>query len=241
MRFIDKVTVTGADDTTSVRDLIDIHEKYPFVEFGILLSRKQIGTPRFPSKEWLHDAVELMFGRGINISGHICGSWVREILMGNWPFKEMEVIHPSLLDARMLKRFQLNTHAEPHTVDLAKMTDQVAILQAFNQRIIIQNDGVNTELLKIPGIETLFDLSHGAGILPENWPKPIDGINCGYAGGLSPDNVADQIAKIETIVGGRTIWIDAETHLRTYSPKDRFDLNLVRAFLKASEPFVIRK
>lgn len=39
-RFINKVTVTGADDSIDPGDLISIQQEYPFVEFAILLSRK---------------------------------------------------------------------------------------------------------------------------------------------------------------------------------------------------------
>ena len=78
---------------------------------------------------------------------------------------------------------------------------------------------------------TLFDLSHGAGVLPEQWPKPLPGIRCGYAGGLSPDNIKEQLTLISAAVGDTPIWIDMETHVR--SNNDRlFDLGKVEQVLK---------
>ena len=37
--FINKVTVTGADDSTSIEEMVTIQKEYPFVEFGILLRK----------------------------------------------------------------------------------------------------------------------------------------------------------------------------------------------------------
>ena len=50
-----KVTITGADDSVRVEDLLEINERFPFVEFGILVSKRTGGqaVPRFPSAEWM--------------------------------------------------------------------------------------------------------------------------------------------------------------------------------------------
>ena len=39
-RILNKVTVTGADDSIDINKMFDIQEKYPFGEWGILLSEK---------------------------------------------------------------------------------------------------------------------------------------------------------------------------------------------------------
>jgi hypothetical protein len=89
----------------------------------------------------------------------------------------------------------------------------------------------------LKNISALFDLSHGAGVLPETWPKPLT-IPCGYAGGLSPEIVARQIERVSALVGDKHIWIDAETKLR--SPNDLlFDLEKVRTFLEVAKPWVV--
>ena len=247
-KFITKVTVTGADDTTDIAELLAIAEQYPFVEFGILLSRKQMGAARFPSAKWLDMLAQATLTRPwIHMAGHICGSWVREILTGKFPKSEFVAIH-RYFDL-LFDRFQLNTHAEPHSYDFESLQFLINNFAFGGQKFIIQNDGVNSELLKLSMIQTLFDLSHGAGLLPSEWPKPIPGIECGYAGGLSPDNVVEQIQKIETIIGDNAIWIDAETHLRSNNTNyqldareephvNYFDLIKVRKFLEAAKPYV---
>lgn len=252
-RFITKVTVTGADDSVDPAHLVAIAEKYPYVEFGILLSRNAMGKTRFPSREWLSALVAIGAGSKVQYAGHICGSWVNEILLGSWPEHELLEIHKTFM--ALFNRFQLNTHAVPHQVDHEKLHHILAMLDRRNQGVIFQYDDVNTELVakaKEAGhqnIAALFDLSHGAGILPSTWPKPIEGVACGYAGGLSPGNVADQIRKIEPIIGMNPIWIDAETHLYSQAcdhddprqPTGRpvFDLQKVERFLEEAQPWVI--
>jgi phosphoribosylanthranilate isomerase len=110
----------------------------------------------------------------------------------------------------------------------------------LNTSFIFQLDEVNQHLMYDSAkeghknISGLYDLSHGAGIVPENWIEtPNDGIYYGYAGGLSPKNVAFQLSKIETLTDNT--WVDAETFLRN---EGKFDLKLVVEFLEAAAPWV---
>jgi hypothetical protein len=233
--MITTVTVTGADDSTPHSELIKIADEYPFVEFAILLSRKSIGTRRFPSAKWLSEIVRLP--GHVRLAGHICGSWVREIYQGKWPVEELQQILGIGWKDRF-ERIQLNTHGIKHKWN-PEFVNQLSFIP---RKTIFQYDRANSEAFKFAeasgvSVAALFDLSHGCGVLPSEWPVPLEGVECGYAGGLSPENVAEQCGKIKSIVGDRKIWIDAETHLR--SPDDTvFDLNKVRAFIENAKPFV---
>jgi phosphoribosylanthranilate isomerase len=74
--------------------------------------------------------------------------------------------------------------------------------------------------------EVLFDASGGRGILGD-WHSPIPGKICGYAGGLGPDNVLQELEKISAICN-KPFWIDMEGKLRT---DDKFDLTKCVAVL----------
>ncbi len=226
--MITKVTITGADDSINPEELVQLTKEFPFVEWGILVSRKNFGRLRFPSKEWISKLLE----NDLQLSAHLCGAYVREFLQGNFSFKE-EI--QSLFEA--VKRIQINTHGEPH--EWSSVPTYEFISQHPNKQFIFQYDNVNTDLFEILAkkglinISALYDLSHGAGLLPEQWPKPLSFAKCGYAGGLSPENIESQIAKIESIVGDTEIWIDMESHVR--SDMDRlFDLVKVRKCLEIS-------
>jgi len=46
---LDRVTITGADDQTSIAQMAEFSDMFSFVEWGILVSRSQEGAARFPS------------------------------------------------------------------------------------------------------------------------------------------------------------------------------------------------
>lgn len=88
-------------------------------------------------------------------------------------------------------------------------------------------------------VAALFDLSHGAGLLPAEWPSGFPGRYCGYAGGLSPVNVAAQLDRVAEVAGG-PFWVDAETHLRS-GDDQVFDLARVESFLAAASEWARRR
>lgn len=248
-QFLKYVTVTGADDTIKPEELVAIQKRFPFAEFGILMHESSTygtGLSRFPSASWLQKLCDVACRTPLNLSGHLCGHWVRQAFLGNWP-------DFGKIDNRFQKRFgrwQLNTHAEPVDFSPVHFDSVLWPINTMGQKVIFQLDGVNDEKAETmlarghKNLMGLFDLSHGAGRLPSSWPIPLDGMICGYAGGLSPDNVAEQLCGIQKAVKDLrrmeflASWIDAETKLR--NDKDVFDLEKVVKFLESAEPWVIR-
>lgn len=217
---ISKVTLTGADNSISPSDLIPVSKRFPFVEWGILLSKKRSspggpGGTRFPEHIWLEFlASENHRFSPMQLSGHLCGDWVNEALMGNWGFVGML---PSLF-WKQLKRIQINTHGVYHPCDIPALIQKIKMFP--DKEFIFQWDNKNTSMILqvaeyCKNVSVLFDLSHGAGILPKEWPVPVEKMKCGYAGGLSPENVKESIDKISEKVGDAEIWIDMETHIRS--------------------------
>ncbi len=238
--FLATITVTGADSSIIPAQLLYIAKQYPYVEFGLLLSRNSMGCPRFPSADWLRNAVDVLSGRA-RCSGHLCGAWVREILLGQWPKQEFQKIHTNLLG--LFRRLQLNTHGVPHDVNWPRFRDLLFELTHDGDEVIFQYDKVNTALIHRAfntgfRVSALYDLSHGGGVLPERWENPDLACPIGYAGGLSPSNVADNLARIADVATGTLTWIDAETHLR-FDSNRQFDISMVRQFLDAARTWVI--
>lgn len=233
-KIIDRVTVTGADNSNKIEDLVAIQEKYPFVEWGILMSTHAEGHPRFPTAGWIKKLIE--YKDKLNLSGHLCGKWVRDICAGeNTFYKNREHLK------NVFKRIQLNFHAYQHRIkDEEKFLD---VLESFEgAQIIFQFDNVNNDIInfaRINGIDAvpLFDTSGGAGVLPGEWPEALR-MYSGYAGGLSPENLMEQMQRIVEKCGDGPIWIDAETHLRS-SDDNVFDLDKVQRFLEIAKPWVI--
>ncbi len=210
---IEKVTITGADDTTDIQWMREISEQYPFVEWGILVSKRSMGVNRFPSLEWIGRLVEHQSEMKTAI--HVCGKWVRQILSGDWS----EFITEIGTAASNAQRVQLNFHAGAYKLGDKFIQSAKRAARDGGWQLIFQVDGVNDDLLlnarnaRLDAVP-LYDLSGGTGVLPALWPQQVDGIYSGYAGGLGPDNVLAQIARISSVASGK-IWIDMETNVRT--------------------------
>lgn len=231
--MLDRVTLTGADDSTDPSELGLLSEEFPFVEWGILLSESQTGRPRFPSLEWLSRLCDACSDHpSMVLSFHVCGRWVREICAGNW--SPLFVNTGPILDVG--KRVQLNFHAHTHLLTESFVPRAKERCEEHGWQVIFQCDGVNDHLVSNAyddGLDAvpLYDKSGGAGIVPDAWPGAMKGIYSGYAGGLGPDNLAAELQAIASAANGERFWVDMETKVR--SPDDRlFDLDACRKCLE---------
>lgn len=240
---LQRVTITGADDSVKPAALIDLASDYPFVEWGLLFSGTRQGSPRYPSERWLHaldDAYRDQSGDAHkqHFSAHLCGRWVRELVLdGDFSWKRNG--YPWLW--WIFDRYQLNFHARAHqiTPTFADFLSEHA--HRWSRSFILQCDGVNDEAVRAiaedPIIVPLFDASGGGGVVPTGWRRAWPGITCGYAGGLGPDNILDQLDRIAAAAGDETIWVDMESQVRT-ADDARLDLAKVKSVLDQVAPYV---
>lgn len=238
---LSKVTVTGADDSVTPESLGAISQIYPFVEWGILVSSNghPHSRPRFPSAKWIAELMDMHERGDLNLSVHLCGAWVRAACRGVWEWSVQEGWSIGRLLA-MAQRVQLNFHSYKHRVVMPAFAEKLSSMSS--NEFILQCDGVNDGLIRevhdaARNTAVLHDRSGGAGVVPKEWPKLIKGAANGYAGGLSAENVADELREIEDVVGDETIWIDAETHLRSENNRQLSPL-LVDEYLEAAKPWV---
>ena len=232
---LDRVTFTGADDSIAPDALIPLSKKYPWVEWGILMVTG--GTfwgsgSRFPSLQWIEEMLKATKDEpGMNFCAHLCSGWVDDIM---WHRRYAFGQHPI---APRFARVQLNFHAQRQNYDA------VVGLRNAKRQFIFQVDGVNDNNIRSWVAQghgsPLFDISGGAGTLPEEgWPKFWDKASyCGYAGGLGPNNVVEQVKLIEAAAGDNRIWIDMETRVRS---KDDalFDLDKCQQVCEAIAPYI---
>ena len=233
--IIDRVTITGADDSTDVERLVELAEEFPFVEWGILFSSARSGAPRFPRPRWI---LRLLAADGLDqrqLSAHLCGRYVRDICeraTNSWAAEYGAA-------AARFARAQLNFHGEPHAFTVAAEP----LLVNARQQFIVQFDGTNdaalAPLVRSRFCVPLFDRSGGAGVTPDRWPEPFQGFTyCGYAGGLGPDNVVDEAVKIAALApDDRIAWIDMERNVRTTDDR-ALDLGKVQDVLERMRPIV---
>lgn len=239
MMNLDRVTMTGADDSIDPLRLAALSEQFPFVEWGILLSQSSRGKPRFPSLEWLAKLYGVFLDHPhMLLSFHVCGRWVREICAGNWT--PLFTNTGKILDFG--KRVQLNFHSYAHLLKPAFVPNAITRCREQGWQVIFQCDGVNDCLVSDAyndGLDAvpLYDKSGGAGVVPDSWPKAMAGTYSGYAGGLGPDNLHSELTAISAAAHGERFWVDMETKIRTLSGR-QFDLAAVHACLDIAAPHV---
>jgi hypothetical protein len=227
-----KVTITGADDSTDVSDLLGLSKEFPFVEWGVLVSWSSEGHSRFPTRNWINVLLQNSLEQEINLSTHMCGRWVRDLMFGDLDWSEL----PLVVDAS--QRVQINFHGE---AGLSHRDFIDNLKEKSPREFIFQWDGVNDHysfaaLLHGIKVSSLYDISHGAGVLPDKWIKPSNYFATGYAGGLSPDNVVQNLYQINKICP-KDFWIDMETNVRT--PEGQaLDIKKVRKVLELCAPFI---
>src|SRR5205085_2594517 len=113
-------------------DLIPLTKEFPFVEWGILASASQRGkSPRFPGVAWVQELRSLDYP--MNLSLHLCGRWVRELLMGR------NILPGDEIDPAF-QRVQLNFHAENTPCDPEAFC-QALLSVGKNRQFIFQIDG----------------------------------------------------------------------------------------------------
>jgi phosphoribosylanthranilate isomerase len=132
----------------------------------------------------------------------------------------------------MFSRFQLNFSPYVNNIEIPEFLQGMDREELYFKQIIFQLKDINEPLLieakkEDFDVAPIFDISGGRGISPENWPSSNE--LCGYAGGLNPNNVSQEIVKISIV--SKEAWIDAESGLRT---NNEFDLDKVEYFLNQS-------
>lgn len=226
------VTISGADDQTDPEQLARLSEQFSFVEWGVLLSSSKARRPRYPTAAWL-DRLQSCATEKMRISGHLCGALVKEICRGEFP------VH---LDRPLFRRMQLNLAGhfgeikDPQTLVRCLPRNREYILQIGHA----ENDGLRlAESLQSSGLEIsiLLDSSGGRGLSPSRWPALVPTLRCGFAGGLGPDNLEQELANLREVAGSATIWVDMESRVRT-TDGTTLDLSKVRACLEIVQSFV---
>ena len=223
--FLNRVTICGADNHTKISELGYLTLKFPFVEWGIVSMKDRV-SPGYPDYDWIVNFLEA----GLPSSCHLCGEWVKDINEGFWS------VFAYHLRFTGFYRFQINFAGGPiNTLVLLSLSSikikQQVILQLPDFENPVFKFGINQNL----NIAGFYDVSHGKGKTQENWPKAPEKAYCGYAGGLNPMNLAENLQDISQVAQAPS-WIDVQTGVRT---NNKFDLDKVHKFLTIAKDWVI--
>jgi len=242
---LERVTITGADNGVRPSDLADLSRQFAFVEWGILFSPRRQSAPRYPSRSWVDELCQVAaMTPSMQLAAHLCGAWVRDLVLDTeftW-----KAANPAAFAA--CKRIQLNFRGNFHrkgpgfeSVLLDECPREIGPLARPGKHFIFQCDGQHDDVPQelcpwLVGSAPLFDASGGTGVSPGSWPEPWHD-PCGFAGGLGPENLMEQLNKIAQVAGDRQVWVDMETRVRSEDDLD-FDLVKVRSVLEQARQWM---
>ena len=227
---INKLTITGADNSVGVDTLRVASILFPFIEWGILFSSQL--RPRYPTKSYVDD---LSQHSDLNLSAHFCGWYANEVLEQ----KNYELI--TRLSPNF-KRVQLNYNfGKSSRYNLDGLFN---FANSYSEKdIILQYNKSNAETLNhfvainiLPrNIHFLHDSSGGRGTVIERILPTIGNQYTGYAGGLNPDNIESICDMISGDEDDFEVWIDLESGVRT---EDQFDVDKMCRILQSVVKYI---
>lgn len=249
------VTITGADDTVDPVDLLKLSARYPFVEWGILLSKGAIlggrqGTLRYPTRAWILDELrKANLSTIMNLSLHLCGATSRDVQEGFLddllPYIVMGFRRVQLngFEPRELYRVQCARDCTPLMRRcwrgiISQDRDYASvefILQSRDLGLVSSTLRTDMDHTSFQDASVLYDPSGGRGLDSTPFDVRASTVPIGLAGGITPENV---VAKLEAADRLGYAWIDMESGVRT---DDRFDLEKVVHVLEASKRFFERR
>lgn len=226
--MLNRVTLTGVDNRTCVTDLIELNQKYPFVEFGVLISKNNSNkntVNRYPNLTIL----KRLKNQGLNLSCHICGSIARDIVQRNdWRGVK------NLLgkDFDIFQRFQLNVSNVHIFVDNISFPKDKQFIIQINDNTSLYDCYKDNSDVNVVGF---LDKSGGKGIVSEGWI--IADRYFGFAGGIGPDNVISVVEDL-LILNDYDFWIDMESSIRT---NDWLDISKCQDVLDKCKSYILKE
>jgi len=209
--MIETVTLTGIDEKTDPKALVQLGQWFPFVELAVLAGT-QDGKPRMPSRRWILEWRETAKQAGVTSAIHLCGARARAARDRNW--EEITDL------AAGFGRVQVNLPAAQRGAAAPALDDFGRFLQ---RRVVLQHEGPweTSGGASCANLDLLADGSGGQGIPSFNsWPPPRENRLNGYAGGIGPATIRRTLEFAARWPEHR-IWIDMETGVRT---ADTFDM-----------------
>lgn len=236
------ITCSDPREHNSIKSIVEL-ARMPYAEIAVQCHPSKM-LPGMPRNVWFEDLLkEAVQLPRMNLAIHINQEWANDICVnGNIPYPLSYWFNvENKCEKPVIQRIQLNMpKATADNIDVYRIAK---IIDCYGDKEFIfqYNDKTKDAIQKLhnAGIKfsLLFDASGGNGIAPKSWEKPIYETHpMGYSGGMSPENVVENLRKINVLVPkDYAIWIDAEGKLKSsdlFEEKAKFDTDLACAYVK---------
>lgn len=233
------ITMSDPREDLTIAETLELLKLSPLAELGVQAhpSAMMYGLNRYNWFANLLNAIDVS-GESPNIALHINYEWCDRMCSNSVPYeigcwlnrKNKKTGEP------IIKRIQLNIGDYAYMFNAGKTSSLIAsfpdheFILPYNERVAPKMEALRKTGAKF---NLLYDASYGAGVAPKTYKAPVwDNVNFGYAGGLSIDNVASNLSKINSVLPpDYSTWIDAEGRLRS-SMHGGLDLAKARTYLQ---------
>jgi hypothetical protein len=233
------ITCSDPRESLQINDLIELTKISPKVEIG-MQSHPSAMMSGLDRNIWFNQFLDWAGKQKtpVNIAMHVNYQWCDKMCTGIIPneiakWMQLRNVHT---DAPVIKRWQLNIGDGTNNFDAEKIARLIEMFPE-NDFLFPFNPYVQSKISALyktnAKFSLMYDSSYGYGICPDRWNPPVyNDRNMGYAGGLSPENVAQNLEKISQVVPkDYTTWIDAEGKLM--KPNSRtWDMKNVTNYVK---------
>lgn len=239
---VDRVTLTGIDNSIKISSLLSLQTIYSrpelVIEFGMLFSKSNT-SPRYQTTELLESIIVKDTYKKLYLSAHLCGKFSEEVLNGN----DDLVSKLSPIFKRLQINFNFTKNKKFDLLSFYSLVDKYPhnrfILQYNESNKSIIEDIINSTYNQIVSnnIQFLYDSSGGRGVIQEgSFTPPIDNFYTGYSGGFNPNNTNRVVAQLTYgIKEERRVWIDMETGIR--DENDNFSISKCEKVLEILNQF----
>jgi hypothetical protein len=223
------VTFSGVDESVHPAQLLEIRSHYFPVEWGICLAKDQEKQPRFPGSDWIKGLPPAS-----NLSAHLYDSLAGDFLAGN----DTDLIARYGEILPLFRRIQISCEAQK--IDSKSWN---AIADRYKDKkltVEVSPEKANPVLeTKLAGA---YSILFNRGQSNAQWPKAPKGANgCGYAGGLSPENLSKQLSLLMSAAHQAEYWwIDMNSSLRAIKDdRDFFSLEICKKVVREIEGYFL--
>lgn len=227
--ILEKITCSDMREYNEIDDIINLGKRYPMSEFAIQAHPSKF-SGWMPRYVWFETLMHASRVNDINLAMHVNAEWRTKICRGNIPYEIKRMWDMRRDNGKpVIGRIQININGGKDSFRF--YADKVAdIIRAYPDIEFIfqytpkQKNRIHALNKTGEPFSLLYDASGGRGISPDEWQAPIiENHKMGYSGGMAPENVAENLDKINLVVpAGDIVWIDAEGKLKDLDTK-QFD------------------
>ena len=228
--ILEKITCSDMREYNSIDDIVAVGKRWPMAEFAIQAHPSKFSS-HMPRYEWFWELMQQCMNNDVNLAMHVNSQWRTMLAHGKIPAEINDILKIKRNNGKsMIGRVQINInggdekyHFYAHKVaDIIRAYPDIEFIFQYttkqkNRARALNKTGVPFSLL--------YDESGGCGKSPDEWHAPVmENHKMGYSGGMSPENVRDNLKNISAVLPyNYKTWIDAEGKLKDPDTK-QFDI-----------------